>query len=164
MDPEYLKNLVFSLKFLDSSSQGKGFEPNGDFDDLTPEKLQKSLKSFLKAYARSEGFDKALAVRSFIKHISYSKTRISVDWFYNRFAVADSPVLASDSAAAAPHDKKAARELKKPTSFSPIGPATRTFEFETLKASDCSATVRTITLKFPNIIHNYWDYYQHRNV
>ncbi|MFH1380472.1 MAG: recombinase family protein, partial [bacterium] len=84
MDNDYLKNFVFSLKFLDKAPHNGGFEPDETYKDLTAEKLQNSLNHFLKEYARRKGFDQSLAVSHSIKKIIYSKKKISVELFYNR--------------------------------------------------------------------------------
>ncbi|MFH1282803.1 MAG: recombinase family protein, partial [bacterium] len=86
IDSDYLSNLVISTKFQNQAPKCLGFEPDTKFDDLTPEKLQNSLKSFIKEFARRKGFDKSLAVRTFIKQIVYSKDKISLEWYYNRIA------------------------------------------------------------------------------
>jgi site-specific DNA recombinase len=79
-DPEYLRNLVFSLKNQTSHPRANCVEPLHPFADLTPEKLQKELKAFVKACARKPGIEKALSVRKWIESVRYTKKTIGVDF------------------------------------------------------------------------------------
>ncbi|MBK7575546.1 MAG: recombinase family protein [Elusimicrobia bacterium] len=82
MDPEYLKNLIFSRNYQTRPRTGVGFEPFHENGDLTPEKLQENLKAFVKAYARKTGIEKTLEVRRWIKKVEYSQKTISVEFVY----------------------------------------------------------------------------------
>jgi site-specific DNA recombinase len=47
MDPDYIKNLVFSLRNQTPHPGGSCVEPPREYDDLTPENLQKNLNAFI---------------------------------------------------------------------------------------------------------------------
>jgi hypothetical protein len=55
-------------------------EPLHPFADLTPEKLQKELKAFIKTCAPKPGIEKALSVRKWIESVRYTKKTIGVDF------------------------------------------------------------------------------------
>jgi site-specific DNA recombinase len=133
MDADYLKNLVFSMKNKTLRPGANYVEPPAHFEAFTPEKLEKSLKAFMKGSARKTGIEKALFVRQGIEQVHYSKKTIRldfvVDWKTSDSSVDDSrmergpsaPVLDSDASvptAALPPAPKS----KEPNRLSRLGP------------------------------------------
>ena len=116
----------------------------------------------MKFYARRKGFDTALAVRSAIKQITYSKKKISIEWFYNRSSVDSSPRDPSTRPPAADAAVHSAPNKEEPNRLTQFGPLTPTSEFVPLKAPESVKLSQTITLSFPNTEHNYWDYYKQK--
>ncbi len=133
MDNDYLKSFIFSLKFNDNKPTERGFEPEDKYPDLTPEKLQMSLKAFLKGYARKKGFDQSLAVRQYIQQITYSKKKISINWYYNRFSDAEGSSRDLSSGAAAPAAAEICPDKIKPNRDFRLSPQTPTFGFESFQ-------------------------------
>jgi site-specific DNA recombinase len=80
LDAEHLKNLVYSLKNKTRHPGVEGIEPQEEFRDLTHEKVQNSLKTFLKECARKTGMEKTFAVRRRIRGIRYSRGTVTVDF------------------------------------------------------------------------------------
>ncbi|MFH1379556.1 MAG: recombinase family protein [bacterium] len=132
VDSDYIKNLIFAAKHSQNVPQVVGNELEGNFPGLTAEKLQKSLTTFTKEYARRKGFDQSLAVRAFIKKITYSKKKISVEWFYNRFSDDGRLPEGVGSGAIAPAAKNFSTEAKTPSRSLCYIPPTPTFKFGTL--------------------------------
>ncbi|MBK8870243.1 MAG: recombinase family protein [Elusimicrobia bacterium] len=82
-DPEYLRNLVFSLKNQTSHPRATCVEPLHPFAELTPEKLQKELKAFVKACARKPGIEKPCRFGSGSKASGIRKRRSAWTSFWS---------------------------------------------------------------------------------
>ncbi|MBK6879841.1 MAG: recombinase family protein [Elusimicrobia bacterium] len=104
-DTEYLKNLVNSHQNQTTRPRGSGVEPLPDVYNFTPELLQKNLKAFVKACARTTGIEKSLLVRKWIERVRYSKKSIGVDF------VVDGPAPEVDAGRTTGRDGDSARPL-----------------------------------------------------
>jgi hypothetical protein len=139
----------------------EGIEPQEEFRDLTHEKVQNSLKTFLKECARKTGMEKTFAVRRRIRGIRYSRGTVTVDFGWENPPdgktgtewESSAPALRAgggDSSGFAP-------KTKRPDSFGKSGPFG---QFVSEKMSRDSLLSRTVPLSFPNIAHDYWDNYR----
>ena len=110
-------------------------------------------------YARRDGYDQCLAVRRAIKHITYSKNKITLDWYYNRFSDDVEDLSLVGSGANAPAVKNFQLEAKTPIRLPEFVSLTPTFKLDTFRMVAGEKREQTIPLSFPNMAHKNWDNY-----
>ena len=144
-DKEYVENLVFKINHTGNSGYGIGYEPLAKTCELTTEKVISTLKAVCVELGKRTGIAKNLLAKRFFKEILYTKESIKI----TLFLLQNQPVLASGHSPrqGAPSAQNFLTER------ADLIPPFRQNEFVLNDSAANSGNLQTLTIIFPNAIH-----------